>query len=174
MGDRRAKQDNSYNSVIYETQPTMLYQAYVITPNFFTGAKPNASKARETFKKRQDQTVYALSQGSHPKMKEMSLAGFSEGFDYCQTDNCEYIRDWVTDKSTLRLSAVDCLYTYARTFTGNRSEVVMISSYDMLSNTSISNNSNPLLYTRVAGIVDNTGFASPPWLCGNTNIFDCE
>jgi hypothetical protein len=140
-------------------------------PNFLTGARPNATKAVETFQARSNRTMYALSQGPHPTMKEMSLSGFEEGMSqYCAQDDCTIAQSWT---NLTKLEPADCSSAFSKVF-GDRSGAIMVSTFDLLNNVFIANNSNPLLYSRVSGTMDNTGFTQTPWLCGFTNVFDCE
>jgi len=149
----------------------MLYQSLVVTSDYLTGARPNATKAIETFQARSNRTMYALSQGPHPTMKEMSLSGFEEGMSrYCIQDDCVVGQSWT---NLTRLDPVNCLSAFSEAF-GDRSGAIMVSSFDLLNNVSIPKSSNPLLYSRVSGVLDNTGLTDNPWLCGFTNMFDCE
>ncbi|KAF9697560.1 hypothetical protein EKO04_004018 [Ascochyta lentis] len=97
-----------YNSVVYKTQPAMLYQAYVVTPEFLTGAAPNATEARQTFYSRANRTMYALSAGYHPRMMEMSLQGFPDDFNHCHLTDCQSANDVIYGQNTIKLSAAEC------------------------------------------------------------------
>lgn len=189
-----------YNSAIYGAKPVNHVTMHIVSPEFLTGAPANVSLSVRMYEWRRDQNLTGLERKhkTHRQLKTQTIDA-DHLFNWnmgCVTNNCSAVQEYAMKKRYTRImSPIDCLTAYS-TIYGNRSDVIFVSRYDYLWNSStsvphlaingsdmlISNNASklpnpkhtPLLFAKELQAYMVVGFwMEYEWLCGTTNSFDC-
>lgn len=169
----------SYNSAVYNTIPAWQKEIFVGTSAFPTNRTCNPRATSELLRERSDSEVYSMIQANGkwpPHMGYTKVGRLGDFSDFLTETDCSTRQALISqdfEGYPKRISAIDCLNRYSRSF-NNQTFVVMISKYDLLEQRMLPNESNSLLYYGDANIKEVTGFDRPPWLCGQTNMFDCK
>jgi hypothetical protein len=150
-----------------------------VTPDFLTGGPASTSAATSVVMARRNMTMERLPQGPPYKLQTSPIdSNWGQGngewnfniSNFCSDDSCQEYYEKVTNKTFFsNLTTSQCLEVYLSA-TGNRSDVLLISSQDLLTpNKSLLSN-NSLLYAAYS-YLSGPGFL---WQCGSTNTFDCR
>ncbi|KAF2870526.1 hypothetical protein BDV95DRAFT_595268 [Massariosphaeria phaeospora] len=191
-----------YNSAIYMARPMNHVKMHIVAPEFLTGAPVSVDNAAWMYGWRREQNLTGLERKHTNHRKLVSQAIDSDSlFNWnmaCDTDNCSSVQQYAMDQQyQRRLNPFDCLTAYSSIY-GNRSDVIFVSRYDYLWNSSTSiphvsvNNDSSLIISNDASELSNpiensllfakelkdvmvVGFwMDYDWLCGTTNSFDCR
>ena len=153
----------------------------IATPGYITGSPYNASAAAGLAIERANRTMLARPQMAPHKLVELQLdeqwgenefsydVNFTTVFNDSDVD--DFRRRLTAGEFNMTLNKLDCLQTYLAPF-GNRSDVIMISSQDILDGSP----TDPLKNNSVLFAVSTGGIQVPGmyWECGSSNIFDCK
>ena len=174
---------------------------HIVAPEFLTGAPASVGNGAWMYGWRREQNLTGLERKhtNHRKLISQTIDG-DNLFNWnmgCYTDNCSSVQQYAMNQQyQRRLNPFDCLTTYSSIY-GNRSDVIFVSRYDYLWNSSTSiphsagkgsnltisadaskltnPNKNSLLFAKELQEVMIVGFwMEYDWLCGTTNSFDCE
>jgi len=174
----------SYNSAIYTMQPMNAQQVLVTTPDFLTGGSfsVNASSTRAI--ERGNHTLESRPQYNPEKLEESrinsrwgGLGGGRYSFDLGGVCNDQCVAKW-RERLTIgdfkaNLTKFDCMKAYLGSYSTNSSDVIFISSQDLLSGgASDPSRNNSLLFA-----IKDVGYIQLPnqyWICGASNTFDCR
>lgn len=160
-----------YNSAFFTTIPVNAYTWAAVTPEFLTGTPFNITATNDTLTERAALTVQWLP----PSLDEVVNGTLGTPGDVTTPswDIEETLLAWkarsLNDTIYTKLEPLECLEAYVTQF-GNASDVLIISSTDMISETTIPQTSNSFL---AAGLVG--GLQSPDtyWECSFSNTFKC-
>ena len=168
-----------YNSAIFSTQPTSSVKALVVTPGFVTGAPIDAEDATTVAMSRRNMTIQARQQLPPYSLVESRVdANWGHHvWDFnvtaqCNPDGCHSDQQKALNGTfSKRLDTATCLTTYL-SLLGNRSDVLLVSTTDLLRHeqSSLPSN-NSLLFAFSFGGLLGSGLY---WECGSTNTFDCR
>src|SRR6266480_3914992 len=179
MVQSRETDDSRYNSAISSTFPLNSPAIVVVTPDFLSEGFIDPNATRATAAQRANMVVSGMQQIPPRKIVNSTLGASwgRVGFVAEIADDCyvaggcgQFQRELALGSFSHFMSPVDCLTAYVSP-TGNRSDLIIVSTYDMIANIDPKNNSNnSLLYTYGA-----FRFGGPGnyWECGNSNDFDC-
>lgn len=166
-----------YNSAVYPTKPFNQFHASIVTPAFLNQQAPDWSKTQAALYARANSTMYGLRQT--PMEKYMyGTWKIATGSMNATTNVGPSTISWIFARMNegyfqTPLNTSECLTRYTDVF-GDRAGLLMISSFDLLTNTSIPVTSSSVLYHyNMIGAATQFGYASP-WRCGYTNTFDCQ
>ncbi|KAH7082209.1 hypothetical protein FB567DRAFT_630623 [Paraphoma chrysanthemicola] len=191
-----------YNSAVYMTRPMNDINLYVVTPGFLEGETASVRNGVWMYNWRRQQNLTGLDGRKARDRKIVSQQIEGDGrfgwYGGCTTDNCSSVQQYAMQRGYSRvMSPLECLNAYS-TFEGNRSDVIFVSSYDYLWNSStaiphFALNGSEVLITEDASKLPNRinssllfalelpsmfsamGFwIDYGWLCGNTNSFECR
>jgi hypothetical protein len=170
-----------YNSALSQTLPLSSPRIVIVTPEFLSGGLIDVEAAKGTAIRRSSLKVIGRQQMSPAKMINSTLGGLwgdgTPAFDpnNNMSGNLSEYRQFQEDYDAKRfpklLSAVECLTKYLNP-TANRSDMIMVSTYDTVMHMDLQNaTNNTLLYEYGA-----FGFDGPGnyWECGVSNTFDCR
>jgi hypothetical protein len=95
----------------------------------------------------------------------------------CTDNNCTVLtQNWDLGFYSHSSEPLDCLNKFSDPF-GNRSDLIIVSKWDYLSeqSTAVANSSHSMLYVHWIDIEAQLGFKlwKREWYCGTTNSFDC-
>lgn len=171
----------------------------VVAPDFLTGAPANISQTLWMYEWRREQNLTGLSRKIKGLVSQ-TIDGdriFNINSAGCPSSSCSSIQvEAMNGIYGHRMTPKDCLTTYL-SIDGNRSDVIFVSHYDYLWNSSTSiphygiNGSdllvvddasslaspfwNSLFFSKGVNTMMMVGFwLDYDWLCGNTNSFDCK
>ncbi|KAF2674899.1 hypothetical protein BT63DRAFT_449888 [Microthyrium microscopicum] len=168
-----------YNSGIYNSQPHNAINFLVVKPDFLNDGPVSTRTATTVAMSRRNVTLESLPQGPPYKIETLPIdSNWGQGngqwtfniSNFCSDDSCTDYRQKVMNNSfSKNLTKSQCLDAYL-TSSGNRSDVLLISTEDILApNTTFSSN-NTLLFA-AESYLSTPGFY---WECGSTNTFDCR
>jgi hypothetical protein len=177
---------------------------HIVTPEFLTGAPVNVDLAYWQYEWRRQQNLTGLER-SHKTYRKLinqtidNIRIFNWSPNACPTNNCSSVQIRAIGKEYYRRTPnpFDCLTAYS-SINGDRSDVIFVSKFDYLWNSSTSiphmaqeadgeysiwaNASaqpqpvqNSLLFAKYISTLITAGlWHDYYWLCGATNSFDCE
>lgn len=172
-----------YNSVVFTTVPINSISILVVTPDFLNDGPVDADMATSTAKGRGNMTLPGLPQQGSKEVIPTQInspwsVGGSHRWDFSVTDRCgadgcihhqNKVKQGVFSK---RLDPVQCLELYTTTSpTSNRSDVLLVSTKDLLDPLNSLPINNSLLFVENATSLPTPGTF---WECGTTNTFDCR
>ncbi|THX24808.1 hypothetical protein D6D12_07369 [Aureobasidium pullulans] len=162
-----------YNSSIYGTVAVNTYVILVVTPGFINGARADARASEEQAKSRENITMYGLQDIPPHHYVETTLNEHNWRFNYskpCRGENCDIYQTRMQQGAFgIRLDPVECLSAYTTSF-GNQSDVILVSTYDLVSDTTVTEDL-PLLFAAEEYRLLGPGVF---WACSTTNSFDCR
>ncbi|KAH7070508.1 hypothetical protein BKA63DRAFT_78380 [Paraphoma chrysanthemicola] len=191
-----------YNSAVYMTRPMNNINLYVVTPGFLKGETVSVRNGVWMYNWRRQQNLTGLDGRKARDRKMVSQQIEGDGlfgwYGGCTMDNCSSVQQYAMQRGYSRvMSPLECLNAYSK-FEGDRSDVIFVSSYDYLWNSStaiphFALNGSEVLITEDASTLPNQinssllfalelpsmfsamGFwIDYGWLCGNTNSFECR
>lgn len=169
----------SFNSAVINIVPQNVYIWTVVTPGFLSGHPFNITAMNATLDSRAGTLVWGLDTSTPQRMVHgpMGTPGDTSPYLTYFASGVARIQHEIVneDKSYKKFSPFDCLQRYTQ-FDGNASDVILVSTEDMVDNsTTLLQAENSLLamedqINRWVAIDSKPGY----WECGTSNSFSCS